>query len=86
MLTTTDFASMPIDPRASWLVHIPSKPQDRSQVGPFFPTNAQGELLVPENVQGGGEKMIPLGSEKFNEIVGTLQQQAEMSQQQMAEQ
>jgi len=83
---TTDF---PMDRGASWLVHIPPKQQTHQDytalMASRFPTNAAGEFLVPENnSHGQQERLVPvaLGSEKFHEIVETLQQQATLSQQQ----
>ena len=86
----------PMDRRASWLVHIPSKSQPAYHqecynfMASRFPTNAAGEFLVPENKLSSseGEKLVPvaLGSEKFTEIVTALQQQAMMSRQQKQEQ
>ena len=88
-MTTTDFANMPVDRRASWLVHIPSKPHNQQGYGTagnhhgYMTTPVEG--LIPENSQANGQKDMPthLGSEKFNEIVGTLQQQALTAQQRM---
>jgi hypothetical protein len=90
-LTTTDFAAMPVDPKASWLVHIPSKPtlQESGHFGPHLPRTADGQILIPENNNNEtGEKHlpVPLGHDKFNEIVDLLQHQAESAQREQHEQ
>jgi hypothetical protein len=52
-LTSTHFSGVPVDPRASWLVHIPAKvAQQNPGLGQYFPTNSKGEMLVPENING----------------------------------
>ncbi|CAB9502043.1 expressed unknown protein [Seminavis robusta] len=89
LTTTTHFSSVPVDTQASWLVHIPARQQERGTGHHQLSINSNGEVLVPENVNGTfSERMIPvsMGSDKFQEIKDTLQNQASLSQQQMEEQ